>query len=39
MFENVNSLIDGNSEWLLLSACFTAKLELVFVLELESTLS
>ena len=35
MFENVILKIDSKNEWLLLSASFTAKFELIFVLILE----
>ena len=37
MSENVILQIDSKNEWLLLSASFTAKFELVFVLTLENT--
>ena len=36
MFENVIHQIDSKNEWLLLSASFTAKFGLVFVLTLEN---
>ena len=39
MFENVILQIDSENEWLLLSASFTAKFGLVFVLTLENTFS
>ena len=39
MFENVIHQIDSKNEWLLLSASFTAKFELVFVLTLENAFS
>ena len=37
MFENMILQIDSKNEWLLLSASFKAKVELVFVLTLENT--
>ena len=39
MFEKCDSQLDNNKEWLLLSASFTAKFELVFVLTLENAFS
>ena len=39
MFENCNSSNGSKNEWLLLSASFTAKFELVFVLKLENYFS
>ena len=38
-FENVILQINSENEWLLLSASFTAKFELDFVLTLENTFS
>ena len=39
MFEKVIHQIDSKNEWLLLSASFTAKFELVFVLTLRNAFS
>ena len=39
MFKKVIHQIGSKNEWLLLSASFTAKFELVFVLTMENTFS
>ena len=39
MFVKGDSQMDSKNEWLLLSASFTAKFELVFVLTLENAFS
>ena len=39
VLKNVIHQIDSKNEWLLLSACFTAKFGMVFVLTLENAFS